>query len=285
MTTIPANANVFDLAYRLDPSDPDKCEQIDPLLAPKLKSIEELKTIYFHLCYGHLYDSLPATKTKVEEILCDYLEEDNLDWNFLQKFINWLSKDLRTKLVDKWLTVDKIDPRSVWVGSFIPSDHKECIRVLDIYLGMYKANRSQDNLKLIEALFNNIGEDKLEDACKILSKGTPAISALLLSRENVPDDFTITGLKALSKLSKRKNINVKMDFNMLKHLGPRSRLDAMKHLLGIIGNCYSKNTELPFTSIPKREDVEFFLFPCSIKYNTEVVELVEHFDKLTSQRR
>jgi hypothetical protein len=130
-----------------------------------------------------------------------------------------------------------------------------------------------------------MSDDKLPMACEALSSGTPAVSAILLSRNGIPEDFTIKGLKAISKLSKQKNINIKISFDMLKHLGPRSRLDAMKHLLGIITNCNSKQRELPFTKLPMREDVEFFLFPCSIKYNSEVVELVEHFSNLTGQRR
>jgi hypothetical protein len=286
MLPIPADANVFDLAYRLDPSSAEVCQQLDPLLAAKLHSMDELKTVYFHLCYGNTYQSLVETRKRVDAILNDYVNaESNLDWKFLHKFQRWMGEGLRTKLVKKWLTDEEVSVDSVWVGVSIPPDHPECVKALDRYVGMYKLERTQENLGLIEELFLVIKAEKLAEACETLSSGTPAVASILLSRSDVPEDFTVKGLKAISKLSKQKNINIKISFDMLKHLGPRSRLDAMKHLLGIITNCNSKQRELPFHTIPNREDVEFFLFPCSIKYNTEVVELVEHFSKLTGQRR
>ena len=72
---------------------------------------------------------------------------------------------------------------------------------------------------------------------------------------------------------------------MLKHLGPKSRLDAMKQLLGMLGYYYSSNKyQHPFKTLPERSDVLEFLFPCSLKYNDQVKELVKRYDELTRQK-
>lgn len=282
--SIPSGANAITVAFKLDASDPSLCKEIDPHLAERLKTLNDLKDIYFYLRCGDLCNVMTETRNKVNDLLLDYLENSDVNWKLFEKLNRWLDNSVKGKLVDIWLDSEDVNPDSMWIGESIPSDHKENVKALKRFVDIYRANRSNDNLTIIESLFKNIGSDKLGEACDVIAKSTPAIACILLCREQVSDDYTIKGLKAMSKLSKQRSVEVKIDFDMLKHLGPRGRLDAMKQLLGMMNKWGSKKRELPFKSLPTREEVEFFLFPCSIKYNEEVVELVNHFLQLTGQK-
>ena len=41
--------------------------------------------------------------------------------------------------------------------------------------------------------------------------------------------------------------------------------------------------KVPFKKTPTKEEVEQFLFPCSIKYNDEVIELIKRFEEIQNQ--
>jgi len=276
-------SNAISIAFDLNIRDKKASALLDGPLAASLNSIDDIEDIYFYLRCGDFYSFMPETKKKINSLLRDSLNNSN-DWFLFRKMSLWLDTETRSKLLDIWLESDLYDTHSMWVGETVPEDHEKILIVLTRFVNFYRNQRTQYNLTSIEYVFSNIGADKLKDACEIIKNGTPAITSLLLTRE-VDDEYIIAGLKAMSKLSKQKNINVKIDFNMLKHLGPRARLDAMKQLTGIIQKWKARKTELPFKKIPTEEDVKLFLFPCSIKYNPEVTELIEHFHNLTSQRR
>jgi len=155
--------------------------------------------------------------------------------------------------------------------------------VLEKLIKLYKKKKSKSRIEDIYDMFQNIDVQNLSKACELMAKSTPAVTAGLLNREDVPEKYIIKGLKALSKLSKQRDIKVKIDFKTLEHLGPKSRLDAMKQLMGIMNSWYRlKQTELPFKENPTKESIEKFLFPCSFKYNEEVSKLLKRFDEITN---
>ena len=269
-------------AHKLDVTDVASCTKADPGLAEELRNTEDIKDVYYYLQCGRFHDIMPLTRSKINHLLLNELSSTpKTNWVFYEKFQKWLDDPIKNKLVDRWLDSEEVNSKSTWIGTSIPLGHKTSVKALGKFIMLYKKNRGTTNLTIIENLFKNIKEDQLEEACELISKSTPAVSCLLLSKENLTDKYTLIGLKAMSKLSKQRSIDIKIDFDMLKHLGPKSRMDAIKQLIGMLDKWGSRKRELPFKVMPTREEVEFFLFPCSIKYNEEVVELVTYFSNLT----
>ena len=131
-------------------------------------------------------------------------------------------------------------------------------------------------------MFQKVNDDNLDEACELLANSTPAIIACILNRDGISEKYVVMGLKALSKLTKQRNIMVKLDFNALEHLSPKGRLEAMRHLMGIINKWGSRPKELPFKTMPTKYDIERILFPCSMKYNEEVTNLLKRFDEISN---
>jgi len=311
------NASLWDLAYNLDPTDKNLCTNIDGHLANELKDMDSLLEIYYYLCYGDMYTLLPKTKNKINDILLNEIEsKENIKWWQFKNFVLWLDDGLKTALINEWLINDDMDLDGNWMVSFIKNNTGINLKVLDKLTRTYKKKKSAQSIKIMESIFIDFDKDHIDEACQLLAKSTPAVAATLLHRNDIPDKYTIIGLKSISKLSKQRNINIQIDFNMLKHLGPKGRLDAMKQLMGMFDKYYqfkreqearqsannlsyqnyynshkerqlkinAKKFNFPFKEIPKREDIERFLFPCSLKYNDEVVSMIKRFDELVNQK-
>jgi len=275
------DANIFDLLSELNPGDQERCAALDPHIAKKFVDVESLAEAYYYMCYGDLHRVLPETRKRVNSILDSHLgNSDNIEWWRFEAYKQWLDDDLKEKLTVAWLQDDT--NKCVWIAESIPSDSSLVVPALSRLTNIYKSRRSTDNLKAVETLFQHISKDYLEDACKALGKSTPAVSVYLLSRDDVNEKYTLKGLKALSKLSKQRSVKSKVDFKMLGHLGPKARIDAMRQLLGMLNSYNKQKDNNPFTDIPSHEEVETFLFPCSLKYNDQVVELIKEFDNLVN---
>jgi hypothetical protein len=169
----------------------------------------------------------------------------------------------------------------------------------------YKRNKRHSAVRKVSSLFMAVNAVNLDAACKVLAKGSPMFQALYLKRKDLSARYVLRGIKALSKLTTQKDIEVEVDFTLLGKLGPVGRLQAMQQLLGmydgyyryyqsrqrIYGESYYTNHakqlyeeygrhRLPFKVMPTREEVELFLFPCSIRYNERVIKLMEKWDDL-----
>lgn len=280
------DANIFDLLSSLNPSDEEKCAELDPHIASKFKDTESLAEAFYYMCYGNLYELLPKTRERINAILSDHLSEDkDIDWWRFEAYRNWLLDDLKNQLAAAWLNDDSA--QCVWIADSVPSDSPLIVQALSKMTNIYKGRRSAKNLEAIETLFSRTSAEYLDAGCKVISSSTPAVAVCLLSRNDVDEKYTLKGLKALSKLSKQRSVNTKVNFDMLGNLGPKARIDAMRQLLGMIGGyrghirVVSKRS--PFTSIPTRDEVETFLFPCSLKYDEQVKELLKEFDNLVNK--
>lgn len=275
------DANIFDLLSELNPGDQEKCAALDPYIAEKFVDIESLAEAYYYICYGDLHGVLPKTKEKINSILDQHLDNsESVEWWRFEAYRQWLDDNLKEKLTVAWLEDNTI--KCIWVADSIPGNSSLVVPALGRLTGIYKSRRSSENLKAVETLFQNISSEYLEDACKTLAKSTPAISVYLLSRDDVDEKYTLKGLRSLSKLSKQRSVKSKVDFKMLGHLGPKARIDAMRQLLGMLSSYNKQKDNNPFTDIPNHEEVEAFLFPCSLKYNDQVVELIKEFDNLVN---
>jgi len=301
--------SLWDLAYCLDQTNLDLCSVIDPYLSDNLKDIDDLMEVYYYLCCGKMHNMLPKTKIKVNELLSAELKQNGLDqkWQF-KNFVNWLDKDIKASLSSAWLNDENADLDDIWMVNSSVFGAEANLKILSKLVQIYKKKKSVEVVKTIESTFNNINKNQIDDACILLEKSTPAVLVTFLKRSDIKEKYTLKGLKALSKLSKQRELDIKIDFNALENLGPKSRLDAMKQLLGMFDKYYQfkqtnvdtnsygyrwkerrlKNTAkeygLPFTTIPNRSDIEKFLFPCSLKYNDEVVAMVNRFDELISKQ-
>jgi len=260
------------------------CEEIDPYLAKKLNSTDDIFSHYYNFAYLHVADKMPLTVDKVSEILRSAIGKEEIDWWRLEFIGHWADSKLAETLLNHWVSDEResfLTPR--WVYKRITGDNKLCMPVLEKLIKLYRKKKSKSRVEDIYDMFQGVDSKNLPKACELLAKSTPAVTAGLLNRADTPEKYIIAGLKALSKLSKQRDIKVKIDFKTLEHLGPKSRLDAMKQLMGIMSNWYRmKQTELPFIENPTKESVEKFLFPCSFKYNEEVSKLLKRFDEITN---
>ncbi len=304
-----AEASLWDLAYYLDQTKPDVCAEIDLPLSEKLDDMDRLMEIYYYLCCGDMHKLLPKTRARINELLLNELNDSQPQWWQFKNFVNWLDEDLKQSLASEWLNNDASDLDDVWMANSLFSDTETNLKILQKLVRMYKKKKSTETVKVIERIFGDVETARVDEACAIIEKSTPAVSVSLLKRNDISEKYTLKGLKALSKLSKQRDLDIKIDFDTLKNLGPKARLDAMKQLLGMFDKYYqfkknvdpnsygygyswkerrlknkAKEYSLPFTEIPKREDVEKFLFPCSLKYNDEVVSMIERFNELISQK-
>lgn len=297
--------SLWETAYNLNCTKPDECAKTDPILANELNDIENLLDIHYCLCFDNLYELMPCTKTRINEILldCDY---NNGEWWAVNTFDNWIDDNTKKALINKWIQKDNVSVDDIWMTDGVVYDTDTNLKILQKLLSMYKKKKSSTIINRIEKIFKDVDPPRINEACIILEKATPAVSVIFLKRQDIDEKYTLKGVKALSKLSRQRNLDIKIDLEMLSNLGPKARLDAMKQLLGMFDKYYQfvakhevpkyhsyryeymknklkeklKNYQMPFTEIPKREDIEKFLFPCSLKYNEEVVLLIKRFDEL-----
>lgn len=275
--------SVHDILMNLNPGDKSLCAQLDPHLANKIVDLESTAEVFYYLCYGNAHEVLPQTRDKLNSIFENHIDNnDTLDWWRIEAYKRWLNEGVKKKVLEKWIDSDE---HFTWIVEIMSSVGDLAVPALNKLSKCYKKRRSIQNAKAIETLFLSIDGEHVDEACEIVSSATPAISVCLLSRNDVNEKYTLKGLKSLSKLSRQRSIETKIDFSMLGNLGPKARLDAMKQLLGMLDSYYAmKQTDNPFTKTPSRDEVEEFLFPCSLKYNEQVVELMSEFDKLIQDK-
>lgn len=270
-------------------TDEDK-QTVDVAISSQLESVDDIIEHHFQFSWNvDLVNNLPTTKAKINHLLDGALGNTISDSAFPSWFIltisPWLVTETKQRLIEGWLQDEEDDGIEIdWILRNAGQSPELNLKIFTKMVKTYKKNKSEAKVKQITNLFSQIGQDHLDEACEVLSKATPSVAACLLTRSDVGDDYILAGLKALSKLSKQRNVDVKIDFEMLGKLGPKARLDAMKQLLGLMKKWYhNKKTELPFSSVPTREEVSNFLFPCSLKYNKEVNDVMIRFDEISRQ--
>lgn len=294
-------ADLWSLLYALDDTNQDICAKLDPHIAAKINDTYNLSSAAYHLGY-YKNDYLPLTKSKINSLFRNYIHvwvSQNMgdfgkkyliasQYQDISRYARWLDKDIINEVTEIWLSKDDYyDERHGWLSEVVDMNDDLCIPVSQKLIKIYTTRKSRRNLKRIEDFFVRVGTSHLGKICEQMDSSTPTIKACLLGRDDIDEKYTISGLKAIAKLTTQKKVKTKINFSMLKRLGPRSRLDAMKHLVGLLYWYYDsrKDThQLPFTTIPTREEIAEFLFPCSIKYNSEVSKLMERYDELINKK-
>ena len=257
--------------------------ETDNSIANLLIDLDTLKCVYFWLCYSDIHSKMPITKSKINSIIIKSLKLD--DFLIYNTYKKWLDDNSIKAMESLWLgdLSDDVNilQKGIWLLDFAEISDSKILKYLKKAVDLYKHKRTKENLDLILKLFSGVNKQLANDASKLLLDGTATVKHLLLLRSDVEDKYTIEGLKALSKLSTQKDLQeVSLDFNKLSVLGPKSRLDAMKQLFGVAQKFKSRGWKLPFKTIPTKEDVDKFLFPCSLKYNEEVLKITKEFNDL-----
>ncbi len=303
--------SLWRLSYHLQSSAPEKNKEVDPFFANKLESIDDLYSIQYYISYKNVADDMPETKEKINKLFAEEFAKNNLaNISKIQSFRAWISDDTKKKFRDWWITQEETSQLYKSMSDFNCMFSEPNTKILEKLLLIYKSFRKKEVVDLIEKAFINLPDESAAEGCELLYRATPAISVLLL-KKNVGEKYSLKGLKSLAKLSKQRDINVKINFAQLESLGPRGRLDAIKQLMGMYDEYYKYNKrieeynrqnpgyanrtwvtgyerrlkekaiipKMPFETVPTKEEIDRFLFPCSLLYNSEVLEISEKFSE------
>lgn len=290
-----------------------ECLEIDLFLAEKLNTTEDL-----WYASNYIRDSrpewLPTTKIKMNALIRDiYIRGEDVNGYCVDNIEKWLDISTKRLVLDRWMKIEENYSSShstnkiqTIIKSVFNSDVSVRVNIFNKLTKAYRNYKNARLVKLISDLFSVADVENIEEYCKVIASSTPLVKSIFLKRGDIPEKYVLMGIKSLAKLSTQKNIDVKVDFNLLSKLGPRGRLQAMQQLLGMFDTYYHKmmyykknNNDyyynvykgyydnygvkldnLPFKEIPSREDVEKFLFPCSIKFNTQVSQMMEKYDEI-----
>lgn len=302
------------LIYKIDHNNPKLLIEIDKHLAEKINSMQDVYPIYNLLVRTSRGIYMPNVQNKISDVFMESIKKGNLTIDAIVRYCSWLNSKTQYKVLNIWLDEKNVSYEYItncWMTNFETSNDEVKLKVLSKLIEIYKEYKSRKNMNLIEKIFNGFDEENVEGACKILANSSSSVASLLLQRSDIPNEFIIKGLRALSKVSQPREIKGKFDLENLKYLGPKARLKVMKHLMGINCPYYQFKKErkenpndryylsadrthrlqrralrvsFPFKEIPKREDLELFLFPCTMHYNEDVIEILERFDTLKNKQ-
>lgn len=294
----------------------ENISETDSKLAELIKSIGDI----YCLAYCHEFDDkeinyvelMPKTKAKVNEVIST-LDINLYDIGYqLTRTIKWMTDSSKRKILVSWLN-QKDCRHFLWILDYFysPNNDNTELNIINKLLQVYSFRKYKQVPYYCRKIFNKTGQNCLKEVCDLLADSTPAISVCLLDRNDIDDKYILVGLKSLAKLSTQRSV-AKLDFELLWKLSPKSRLKAIKQLLGMldrqvdyllrvaerekkdplsiakdgwISNLkrkYNKEFELPFKTIPTKEEIERFLFPCVLKDNNEVSKLILRYEILTN---
>ncbi|MFA5024263.1 MAG: hypothetical protein WC523_04865 [Patescibacteria group bacterium] len=281
---------------------------LDLRMAVLLCTINDIDSVAYQINYGNV-SLFPKTKEKINSLILNELSAAD-GKKSISKYVlvlKWLDEPLKYSIADAWLT----SCESNYFGSKVKElvsfvfDKQASYRVKIIakLVSMYKGTKNPELTECVYSFFSKMDDENLKQCCGIINSSTPLMKVALLQRSDVSDRYILSGLKALSKLQSQKKLPIKIDFKLLEKLQPNGRLKAMQQLLGMFDRYYIsmkhyekwypnqyrhgqakdnfKNygiQELPFKEIPSKEDMDKFLFPCSLKFNDKVSALMGKYE-------
>ena len=308
-------ASIWHLMYKIRYGRDEEKQTIDPYLANKITYIGSLYSAGLAYAGDIVYNAalLPLTVRQIKQVIFDDIAQDKYDWKILKAYIALVDNNIIKIFAEAWLKDGKefydFDGPEWFINIIQHHNIVDRCTLLTKMLSEYKNSKTQKNIKIINKIFSECPKEEIIASADIINNSTNAVRALLLTRaEMLPESYVIAGLKAMSNLTRQRAIDFKIKFSSLECLGPRGRLDAMKQLLGALDeyfifmqNDYDPNSQyswwqdrkkyklkrkskafnIPFETMPTREEVEKFLFPCALKYNDEVVLVMKRYDEIT----
>ena len=302
--------SAWDLVLKIRSNSHEHCAEVDPILAEKITDQQSLCDVWYYLGSDQLPALMPLCKQKINQMLRQELSSETIMWWRIRDFLVWADEETEMVLINSWLTKDGGLP-VYWMHNIVIKHAEKDIGIemLEKIIKHYKKHKAGYVMNMIGDLFAKINTKNLDKGCELLASSTPAVAACLLKREDIPAQHVPTALKALGKLTGQRKITTKIDFSLLQKLGPRERLNTMQQLLGLFdghyrammyykkpdgsnaNDYYAKQFQqryekygvhngLPFKEMPSKEEVEQFLFPCSLKFNKEVSDLMARYNEL-----
>ena len=296
---------LWQIANKIRSYDPESGTAVDKEMAENLTDLDSLIGIRYYVSNSSLPGFMPKTKEKINFIL-----RQNLDNDGVKDFSCWMDKETGRYFADQWLKDDDLNCRIYYSTRRLlinSADQDIGLKILERMVERYKKRKLITNYDVLKDVFRGLKSEDVEKGCELLSGSTPAVIACLLEREDLPEKYLVKALRSLGKLSGQKKIAVKFDFSKLEHLGPHARLNAMQQLFGMYDKYYKRmernkdsngyyyssskdsyekygvQKDMPFKEVPSQEEVEKFLFPCCIKYNEEVINLVARYKRLIAR--
>lgn len=267
-------SSLWDIVSKINPKDRDACLKIDNELSRHLEDIDDIYSIYYYIPHNSFCDLFKETTEKINLIVFNHLNntEEIVQWYRLRSLSQFFTNETKESLIKRWISEPE-DYAVEYISGIVPSDNDIIITFLDKAVSCYKKKKSWRNLNIIEQTFKKVSTDLLESACKTLISSTPAVAACLLSRSDISDEYTLKGLKSISKLKAKHTVQKTIKLEMLRQLGPRGRLDAINHLLYEV-----LHGSVPLDPMPTKEELQEFLFPCALKYNDEVIKAIQSYE-------
>lgn len=275
-------SSLWEVVCKINPGDREACQAIDGELAEKIENMDDIYSIFYYIPYQRSPDLFKKTASKIDLLAFRYLDnlENQINWYKLKSIAQFFSDKTKEKMVSRWI-LEPDQNTARYISDLIPSNNEVILTFLEKAIECYKKKKSYDNLDVVGDTFRRVSSELLPKACEIVSVSTPAITACLLSRNDIAEDFTLNGLRSISKLKARHSVQKTIKLDVLKNLGPRGRLDAIKHLTYEMLN----NNFVLLDPMPTKEELQAFLFPCVLKYNDEVVRAIQEYELALNQLR
>lgn len=285
------NAPLVDMMCEIRHSSPGDtlvfCDSVDALVKNKIESsAQDLLNIPSYWFSENL-NFLPLTKKAIEKMLnnnFDLIKTKETSYQqHMAMFFNDETKDL--------LLGHHINNNYIHIGivkSLISPESKYLTKIFDYFIDRYKRGDRyiREYIKFIFTVAPADGE-VFDNMCERLSKLTPNIKSILLTRNDIKEEYVLCGLKALAKLKGHKSIDASISLDLLKKLGPKSRLNAFEQIIGYKQNRYwycSYDTKMLINPIPTKEEVAELLFPCLIINFERVNGVIKFYENLLAQK-
>jgi hypothetical protein len=258
--------------------DDDELELIDTVIAERLSSMSEANE-FCH--YTEALKKCPKSSAKINQVVLNYLCQPEASYDYNIDCLSVLFSDaVKDKVVE--LFISGQFSISFRAHELLRFNGPNCLTLLARFIDKYK-NSSIHWHKSVCAAFQCVGPEDFDSACKLLSECSPNLQAILLTRPDISEQYMLIGLRALTKLKNPKTVRAKIKYDSLKKLGPKGRLEVVKHLIGFSKNWRNRNwyMQLPpveFEITPTKEQFSELLYSCSMLYNDQVVETVSYYD-------
>jgi len=272
----------FELSRRIHWSNSEQeILELDEAISNILTEMKHINGLYY---FSLVFKNYPKTKNKINEVIFKYLNGpiESRYVRELDSLIECLNDDVKDRAVELMLDGTLIFD---WqITKFVRQNNSRCLTLIESFIGKYKNGKFYWST-CVRDVFEKLRLEDLDAGCSTLAKTTPALQVLLLSRQDIKEEYILVGLKALGKLKNPKQIAVRIKIEMLKRLAPKSRLEAVKQIIGYAENdwrkqnWYNRKPAVEFEITPTKEEFSELLFPCSIQFNEQVSKIVQHYDK------
>lgn len=271
-----ATLDWYSLIRRMRWSSDAELIMLDEIAASKLNTMEQVERLYDSSSLDHC----PKTIAKLNEVLLEYLNAPIIkDYAYpLVSLANHCNDAVKYRITE--LFAEGRTNLGSSIGKFIVPNCPYNLGLMHRSIERYLNGRHYWRGCTGKAFICLRAED-LEEGCRLLSKSTPNIQALLLERQDISEEYILIGLKALGKLKDTKQVRVKIKTELLKRLSPKGRLDVIKHLIGYNTRYYWRyHNKLPaeFEVPPTKEELGELLFSCSMKYYNQVSAVLQYYN-------